>query len=87
MKFATTDAVDDWLQANPMRCPGALHFEERASRVIAYGVQTNSTAKQQRGKYEDTVFKFRIPLQAAAEREIARFVTNGTAYVGARSHL
>ncbi|XP_074567442.1 ABC transporter A family member 2-like [Curcuma longa] len=72
MSFGTPDEVDAWLESNPMRCPGALHFVERNSTVISYGIQTNSTAVGRRGNYEDPTFKFQIPLQVAAEREISR---------------
>lgn len=72
--FETEAEVDEWLLANPMLCPGALHFVERNASIISYGIQTNSTAVQKRGKYEDPTFKFQIPLQVAAEREIARFL-------------
>ncbi|CAL9062721.1 unnamed protein product [Musa banksii] len=70
--FRTQAEVDAWLESNPMRCPGALHFVERNSTVISYGIQTNSTAVAKRGSYEDPTFKFQIPLQIAAEREISR---------------
>ncbi|KAG5522844.1 hypothetical protein RHGRI_034849 [Rhododendron griersonianum] len=72
MSFGTTSEVDDWLFSNPMTCPGALHFSERNATVITYGVQTNSTAVGKQGHFEDPTFKFQIPLQIAAEREIAR---------------
>lgn len=42
------------------------------SSFISYGVQTNSTPVTKRGQFEDPTFKFQIPLQIAAEREIAR---------------
>ncbi|XP_077245815.1 ABC transporter A family member 2-like [Tasmannia lanceolata] len=70
--FSSPNEVDAWLSSDPMRCPGALHFVERNSTVISYGIQTNSTPIARRGKYEDPTFKFQIPLQVAAEREIAR---------------
>ncbi|XP_058181547.1 ABC transporter A family member 2-like isoform X1 [Rhododendron vialii] len=70
--FQTKKEVDDWLFNNPMRCPGALHFEERNATVISYGIQTNSTQVGKRKQFEDATFKFQIPLQVAAEREIAR---------------
>ncbi|KAF3437772.1 hypothetical protein FNV43_RR20528 [Rhamnella rubrinervis] len=70
--FGTKQEVDAWLSSNPMRCPGALHFVERNATVISYGLQTNSTPVAVRGIYEDPTFKFQIPLQIAAEREIAR---------------
>uniref|UniRef100_A0A0D6R137 ABC transporter domain-containing protein n=1 Tax=Araucaria cunninghamii TaxID=56994 RepID=A0A0D6R137_ARACU len=72
--FASPAAVDKWLEANPMRCPGALHFMERTSTVISYGIQINSTSKLKHGIYEDTLFKFQIPFHLAAEREIARYL-------------
>ncbi|XP_010256707.1 PREDICTED: ABC transporter A family member 2-like isoform X2 [Nelumbo nucifera] len=72
--FGTADEVDDWLFNNPMHCPGALHFAERNETVISYGIQTNSTPLAKRGHFEDPTFKFQIPLQIAAEREIARFL-------------
>ncbi|XP_019103124.1 ABC transporter A family member 2 isoform X4 [Beta vulgaris subsp. vulgaris] len=72
--FTTEADVDAWLLSNPMYCSGVLHFMERNETTISYGVQTNSTAVQRRGKYEDPTSKFQIPLQIAAEREIARFL-------------
>lgn len=72
LPFGTPAEVDKWLFDNPMTCPGALHFTERNGTVISYGIQTNSTAVARRGHYEDPTFKFQIPLQIAAEREIAR---------------
>ncbi|KMT02071.1 hypothetical protein BVRB_9g208000 [Beta vulgaris subsp. vulgaris] len=72
--FTTEAEVDAWFLNQPMYSPGALHFIERNGTTISYGVQTNSTAVQQRGKYEDPAFKFQIPLQIAAEREMARFL-------------
>lgn len=70
--FRNTSEVDEWLFSNPMQCPGALHFLERNATVISYGIQTNSTPVSRRGKFEDPTLKFQIPLQFAAEREIAR---------------
>ncbi|KAF5196994.1 Abc transporter a family member [Thalictrum thalictroides] len=74
LSFRTADDVNTWLFYNQMQCPGALHFEEKNASVISYGVQTNSTVVRKRGMYEDSTFKFRLPLQIAAEREIARFL-------------
>ncbi|KAM5570462.1 ABC transporter A family member 2 [Rosa sericea] len=70
--FRTPAEVDEWLYKNPLYCPGALHFVERNATVISYGLQTNSTSVEKQGKTEDPTFKFQIPLQIAAEREIAR---------------
>ncbi|KAH6797364.1 ATP-binding cassette A2 [Perilla frutescens var. hirtella] len=71
-EFRTPDETDNWLASNPMHCPGALHFVDRNATVISYGLQTNSTPVAKRGNFEDPTFKFQIPLQLAAEREIAR---------------
>nr|GMC69714.1 ABC transporter A family member 2 [Ipomoea batatas] len=70
--FRTRDEVDVWLFNNAMHCPGALHFIERNASVISYGLQTNSTPVAKRGIFEDPTFKLQIPLQLAAEHEIAR---------------
>uniref|UniRef100_A0A0E0QIM3 ABC transporter domain-containing protein n=1 Tax=Oryza rufipogon TaxID=4529 RepID=A0A0E0QIM3_ORYRU len=72
--FNTPDEVDAWLFQNPMRCPGALHFQVINDTQIKYGIQTNSTPVARRGTYEDPTFKFQIPLQIAAEREMARLL-------------
>lgn len=78
--FETKADVDVWLFSNPMYCPGALHFVERNASVISYGIQTNSTPVAKRGQFEDPTFKFQIPLQIAAEREIARSLIGGTRF-------
>ncbi|XP_068652265.1 ABC transporter A family member 2-like [Aristolochia californica] len=78
ISFRTPAEVDAWLAANPMHCPGALHFVDRNSTVISYGIQTNSTPVAKRGLFEDPTFKFQIPLQVAAEREIARTLIGDT---------
>jgi len=75
--FKTPEEVDDWLFRNPMQVPGALHFVDVSPSLITYGLQTNSTPIARRGHYEDPTFKFQIPLQIAAEREIARSIIKG----------
>ncbi|KAH7847609.1 hypothetical protein Vadar_028082 [Vaccinium darrowii] len=75
--FDTKKEVDEWLFNNPMRCPGVLHFQEKSATVIGYGIQTNSTQVDKRGQFEDVTFKYQIPLQIAAEREIARSFIGG----------
>ena len=79
--FRTAAEVDEWLYSNPMHCPGALHFMERNTSVISYGIQTNSTSVTKRGNFEDPTFKFQIPLQISAEREIARSLIGGTNFL------
>lgn len=61
-----------------MSSPGALHFAEINATVISYGLQTNSTPLAKRGFFEDPTLEFQIPLQIAAEREIARSLIGGT---------
>ncbi|XP_078428107.1 ABC transporter A family member 2-like [Wolffia australiana] len=80
LSFRTADDVDVWLLANPMQCPGALHFTEISSKVISYGIQTNSTPLAKRGLFEDPTFKFQFPLQIAAEREIARSIIGDSSF-------
>uniref|UniRef100_A0A6M2F1H9 ABC transporter domain-containing protein n=1 Tax=Populus davidiana TaxID=266767 RepID=A0A6M2F1H9_9ROSI len=72
--FRTEEEVDIWLLSEPMQAPAALHFVEVSATVITYGLQSNSTPIARRGHYEDPTFKFQIPLQIAAEREIARSI-------------
>ncbi|XP_031091746.1 ABC transporter A family member 11-like [Ipomoea triloba] len=73
ISFASKDELINWLLQEPMRTPGALHFEEKNATVISYGVLTNSsTYIEVPRQIEDPTFKFRIPLQLAASREIAR---------------
>lgn len=70
--------MDKWLFDNPVRCPAAVHFTVKRGDKITYGIQTNSTEVRKRGVSEDPNFKFQIPLQVAAEREIARSLIKGT---------
>eukprot|EP00270_Netrium_digitus_P003854 TRINITY_DN1466_c0_g1_i1.p1 TRINITY_DN1466_c0_g1~~TRINITY_DN1466_c0_g1_i1.p1 ORF type:complete len:971 (+),score=291.84 TRINITY_DN1466_c0_g1_i1:469-3381(+) len=71
--FDTPADADDWLLANPFRVMGALHFTVRADGAVSFGVQTNTTARQVRGQYQDPTFLHMVPLQTAAEREIVRY--------------
>ncbi|KAG2241869.1 hypothetical protein Bca52824_096289 [Brassica carinata] len=70
--FKGPEEVDAWFMSHPLQVPGALHFVEKNATVISYGVQTNSSTEEKRGRTEDPTFKFLVPLQIAAEREIAR---------------
>ncbi|KAJ4824170.1 ATP-binding cassette sub- A member 2 [Turnera subulata] len=72
--FRTPAEVDGWLLSNALHCPAAVHFRDINASVISYGLQTNSTQASFRGDYEDTTMKFQIPLQIAAEREMARTI-------------
>ena len=75
--FKDKAAVDEWLLKNPMHCPAAVHFTEKSDTIISYGIQTNSTTENLRRKYEDPTDAFQLPLQLAAEREIARYLIGG----------
>ncbi|XP_059299913.1 ABC transporter A family member 2-like isoform X1 [Lycium ferocissimum] len=71
--FGTKDDLNNWLLSDPMRTPGALHFVERNATVVSYGVVTNTSTYIQVPRIpEDPTFKFQLPLQLAASREIAR---------------
>ncbi|GAB2289622.1 hypothetical protein Dimus_023931 [Dionaea muscipula] len=72
--FSTEKEVDEWLFNSPLRTAVALHLRQQNATVISYGIQTNSTAAVWRNRAEDSTFKFFLPLQIAAEREIARFL-------------
>ncbi|KAI3970658.1 hypothetical protein MKX01_024305 [Papaver californicum] len=69
--FNTTDEVNAWLYSEPMHCAGALHFIDKSATVISYEIQTNNTSAKIRGEDENPLFKFQLPFQIAAEREIA----------------
>eukprot|EP00850_Spirogloea_muscicola_P008456 SM000045S16201 [mRNA] locus=s45:178603:184208:+ [translate_table: standard] len=71
--FATPSDVDDWLAAHTLRAPAALHLRELANGGIGFGLQSNSTVVAYRGNFQDPNFKFQLPLQAAAEREITHW--------------
>ena len=80
--FKTKGEVNNWFIKNPLSSPGAQHFEERNASVIGYGIQA-STTQTQLDNYrlnlpEDPAFDFQIPLQIAAEREVARSLVGGT---------
>ena len=75
--FRTSAEADVWLYNNTMYCPGALHFVERNATVISYGLQTNLPSVGKQGNIEDDTIKIQIPLQIAAEREIARSLIGG----------
>lgn len=72
ISFKDKAEVDDWLFNNPMVSPLAIHFTQTGKTTISYGIQTNSTALEIRGKREDPTTAFQLPLQLNAEREIAR---------------
>ncbi|XP_073143573.1 ABC transporter A family member 2-like [Henckelia pumila] len=70
--FQTKEDLIEWLHQNPMLTCGALHFEEMNATVISYGTVTNSKTKKIGRQIEDPTFKYQMPLQLAASREIGR---------------
>ncbi|CAL1368223.1 unnamed protein product [Linum trigynum] len=75
--FRTKKEVDSWLFANQIHCAAALHLGEVNATVITYGLQANSSdPNRMLGSRWSTnpASEFLIPLQAAAEREIARSI-------------
>ncbi|KAI3995436.1 hypothetical protein MKX01_006658 [Papaver californicum] len=73
--FKASDDVDAWLYSEPLYCAAALHFVDRSATVISYGIRTNDSDTTTREVKEDFIFKYQLPLQIAADREIARFLT------------
>ncbi|KAL2935075.1 ABC transporter A family member 2 [Bienertia sinuspersici] len=71
--FKTENETNAWFLSNPARTPGALHLADKNDTVISYGIQPNSSA-QYIVPYEQPFLKFQLPLQTAAEREIARIL-------------
>uniref|UniRef100_A0A803M190 ABC transporter domain-containing protein n=1 Tax=Chenopodium quinoa TaxID=63459 RepID=A0A803M190_CHEQI len=69
--FKNQNETDAWFLNNPAVSPGALHLVDRNTTVISYGIQPNSSVVYIIPSQE-TFLKFQIPLQIAAEREIAR---------------
>lgn len=75
--FGTQKETDAWFLDNPARSPGALHIVDRNTTVISYGIQPNSSVLYI-VPFQQIFLKFQIPLQIAAEREIARTLIGGT---------
>ena len=79
MGFPSTDAIDAYMAANRNTVSAGLELLVRNSSAttvagIDFGIQVNGTVKELRGHYEDENFFIAMPLQAAVEREIARFL-------------
>lgn len=72
--------MDQWLLANPRKTAMGLILNYTSSGSLGYGIQIDaSNPRQMNDRYEDPTFKFLLPLQSAAEREIAR-ATAGSEY-------
>ncbi|KAL3145133.1 hypothetical protein ABBQ38_001737 [Trebouxia sp. C0009 RCD-2024] len=57
---------------NPNKVTAAVHFDVPTPQAVGFTLQTNSTPKFFKGKYQDSLNLFNLPLQVATEREIAR---------------
>lgn len=72
------EATNSWLLEHPEQALGALHFTEVATpgepTSFSYVLQSNSTVKFFRNRFSDPNFFSQVPLQVAAEREIARYL-------------
>lgn len=78
--FASIEDANSWLLGNPESVIGGVHFllnEPAAGSTLNYVLQVNSTTKYFKNRYQDPTFYAALPLQAAAERELARMATNG----------
>jgi hypothetical protein len=81
--FASIAAANAFLLANPERAPAGVHFlvgdnapgavAGAAAAGINYVLQVNATVKYFKGRFQDPTFFAAVPLQAAADREVARF--------------
>ncbi|GAB4824042.1 hypothetical protein N2152v2_011088 [Parachlorella kessleri] len=71
--FADIDSVNAWLLDNPERTTAIVHFQEQSSGALDFSLQTNTTLKFFKGNFQDPVFFSMVPLQAAVEREVARY--------------
>jgi len=75
--FATPEALDAYMMNNPEVVQAAVHFKPAGAaslsddKNIAYSLQTNSTVKFYRGKFQSPNYFVQLPLQVAIEREAA----------------
>lgn len=90
LSFASIDEANAWLYANPQRVIGGVHFLMSAATstingTVDYVIQTNSTTKFFKQRYQDPTFYSAVPLQVLTEREIARYIWATKATAGNQS--
>eukprot|EP00197_Chlamydomonas_leiostraca_P014447 CAMPEP_0202859992 /NCGR_PEP_ID=MMETSP1391-20130828/1884_1 /ASSEMBLY_ACC=CAM_ASM_000867 /TAXON_ID=1034604 /ORGANISM="Chlamydomonas leiostraca, Strain SAG 11-49" /LENGTH=1190 /DNA_ID=CAMNT_0049539111 /DNA_START=105 /DNA_END=3677 /DNA_ORIENTATION=- len=74
MGFATRDDAQAFLLGNPDYIIAGVHFViDTASALQGFIIQTNTTAKAFKSKYQDPNTFVQLPLQSAVHREIARY--------------
>ena len=81
--FADMDATNAFLSGTDTQVPGGYHFTVVNATAIDFLVQANFSQRVFRGTYQDPNFFAQVPLQAAAEREIARYLWEGAGTSGA----
>ncbi|KAL0019978.1 hypothetical protein WJX79_005180 [Trebouxia sp. C0005] len=72
MGFADRVAANNFMTLNPNKVTAAVHLDVTSAEAVGFTLQTNSTPKFFKGKYQDSLTMFELPLQVATEREIAR---------------
>ena len=73
--FASPEAVDDYLKANPETGLAAVHFEVApGGKSVKFMAQNNSTVKFFRGGFQDPNMFAQLPTQVAVEREAVRYL-------------
>lgn len=70
--FPTRTALNAFELAHPQTVLGGLIFQFDTSGNLGFIVQTNSTVKNFHGVFQNPTTYVQVPLQVAAEREIAR---------------
>ncbi|GLC34108.1 hypothetical protein PLESTB_000838300 [Pleodorina starrii] len=83
--MANRTAVQSFLFKNPDYVIGAVHFEKTGSALEGFIIQTNTTPKFFKGKYQHPNKFVQLPLQAAVHREIARYQLNNSGLANAAS--
>ena len=76
MGFASVDAANAWMMQkdNDQRVMGVYElFVDPSTQVVDFGLQVNGTWKRIRGVSQDDFKLVVMPMQVAAEREIARY--------------
>jgi len=76
LSFPNITATNTWMAEHPEQTMGGLHFIPDLADSpsgIGFVLQSNSTVKYFRNRFEDPNFYYQVPLQVAAEREIARY--------------
>ncbi len=74
--FESMEAANAYLASNPERVPGGVHFlldDAAASDSIDFVLVSNTTVKVFKDQFQDPTFYFTVPMQVAAEREIASY--------------